>query len=152
MHGSERVFDGLVVSQTGTGGATVDVSAGAAAIAGDDESNQGFYFVEVVGGETSNTLDGPGSGDRTDTLILRVNDATAGGLGTPVDDAVLELIEGVDVPNTAIALAQVRRSAGNPILASDISDMRPLGPWPYGVGTGGPPAVGVEGDLYIQVS
>ena len=151
MHGAERVFDGLEVTQTGTGGSTVDVAIGSAAIKGDDENAQGFYFVDVIVGETTNSLAAPGSGVRTDTVILRVNDSTAGGGGSPVDEAALELISG-SVPDTAIAIATIARAAGQPILDADITDVRPLGPWPYGVGVGGPPAVGVDGDLYVQVS
>lgn len=149
LHSSERVFDGLEVTQTGAGGSTVDVAVGAAAILGGDEQNQGMYFVDVIAAETSNSVVAPGTGTRTDILVLRVNDSTAGG---PVgDNATIELIEGTTVPVTAIKLAEISRSAGAPILTADITDARPLGPFPYGVGTGGPPSVGVENDLYIQV-
>lgn len=149
LHGSERVFDGLEVTQTGAGGSTVDVAVGAAAILGGDEQNQGMYFVDVIAAETSNSVVAPGSGSRTDILVLRVNDSTAG--GPAGDNATIELIEGTTVPNSAILLATIARTAGAPILDADITDSRPLGPFPYGVGTSGPPSVGVEGDLYIEV-
>ena len=149
LHGAERVFEGCVVSQTGVGGNTVNVAVGSAAILGDDEVNQGMYFVEIVAAETSNSVT-ISSGTRTDIVVLRVNDATAGGAAT--DDATIELISGTALPDSAILLATIARTAGQPILDADITDARPLGPYPYGVGTSGPPAVGVEGDLYIQVS
>ena len=152
LHGAERVFEGCVVSQATTPGATVNVSVGSAAILGDDELNQGMYFVEITVGEESNAVAAPGSGTRTDIVVLRVNDATAGGTGTPADSGVIELISGTTVPSSAILLATIARSTGQVILDAAITDARPLGPYPYGVGTSGPPAVGVEGDLYIQVS
>ena len=149
LHGAERVFEGCVVSQTGVGGDTVNVAVGSAAILGDDELNQGMYFVEITAGETSNSV-AISSGTRTDIVVLRVNDSTAGGAAG--DDATIELISGTVVPDSAILLATIARTAGLPILDANITDSRPLGPYPYGVGTSGPPASGVEGDLYIQVS
>lgn len=150
MRGTERVFDGLKVKQTGTGSDTVDVEVGAAAIAGDDEIEQGFYFVDVTGEETTASVSAPGSGVRTDVVVLRVNDTQAGGAFG--DNATIELIEGGVVPESALALATIERTSGSPILDADITDVRPLGAWPYAVGTAGPPNVGVEGDLYIQVT
>jgi hypothetical protein len=149
LHGSQRVFDGLEVTQTGSGSATVDIAVGAAAILGGDENNQGMYFVDVIAEETSNSVTTP-TGARTDIVVLRVNDPTAN--GPAGDNATIELIEGTTVPDTAILLATIARTAGAPILDADITDSRPLGPYPYGVGTSGPPLVGVEGDLYIQVA
>jgi len=150
LHGAERVFEGCVVSQTGAGGSTVEIAAGSAAIFGDDELNQGMYFVEITVAETSNSVAAPGSGTRTDIVVLRVNDSTAGGAAG--DDATIELISGTVLPDSAILLATIARTAGQVILDANITDSRPLGPYPYGVGTSGPPAVGVEGDLYIQVT
>lgn len=150
LHGAERVFDGCLVTQTGFGGSTVDVAIGSVAIQGDDATNQGMYFVEVVAAETSNSVAAPGSGTRTDSVVIRVNDSTAGGAAG--DNATVELISGTAIGDSAILLATITRTAGAVILDADITDARPLGPYPYGVGTSGPPAVGVEGDLYIQVS
>jgi hypothetical protein len=82
-------------------------------------------------------------------VVLRINDSTAG--GEAGDNATVELIEGTSLPESSILLATVLRSSGTPILDADITDMRPLGLYPYGVGTSGPPSVGVEGDLYIEV-
>jgi hypothetical protein len=149
LHGSQRVFDGLEVTQTGTGSSTVQIAPGSAAILGSDEENQGMYFVDVIAGETSNSVPAPGAGSRTDIVVLRVNDATAG--GPAGDNATIELIEGTTVPTSAILLATIARTAGGAILDASITDSRPLGPYPYGVGTSGPPSVGVEGDLYIEV-
>ena len=109
-----------------------------------------MYFVEVVAAETSNSVAAPGSGVRTDSVVIRVNDVAAG--GATGDNATLELISGTSIGDSAILLATIARTAGQPILDADITDARPLGPYPYGVGTSGPPSVGVEGDLYIQVS
>lgn len=150
LHGAERVFEGCVISQTGAGGSTVNLAVGSVAIKGDDEVNQGMYFVEVVAAETSNSVAAPGSGVRTDSVVIRVNDVAAG--GATGDNATLELISGTSIGDSAILLATIARTAGQPILDADITDARPLGPYPYGVGTSGPPSVGVEGDLYIQVS
>lgn len=149
LHGSQRVFDGLEVTQTNAGANTVDVAVGAAAILGTDELDQGMYFVDVIATETSNALVAPGSDQRTDSVVLRINDSTAG--GAEGDNATVELIEGTTLPTSSILLATVQRSAGAPILNADITDMRPIGTYPYGVGTSGPPSVGVEGDLYIEV-
>ncbi len=150
MHGAERVFDGLEVTQDGAGSFNVEISAGAAAIVGDDTTFQGMYFVRVTQAETIAVPASPGTGTRTDSVILRVNDPQAGGAAG--DNAVLEVIEGTAIPNTATLLATIARTnTEGAILTSAISDARPLGAYPYGVGLGGPPAVGVEGDLYVQV-
>ena len=150
LHGAERVFEGCVISQTGTGDNTVNLAVGSVAIKGDNISDQGMYFVEVIAAETSNIVLPPSSGVRTDSVVIRVNDSSSGGAAG--DNATLELISGTSIGDSAILLATIARSAGAAILDADITDARPLGPYPYGVGTSGPPAVGVEGDLYIQVT
>jgi hypothetical protein len=105
----------------------------------------------VTAAETIAAPASPGTGNRTDSVVLRVRDSQAGGAAG--DDAVLEVIEGTAIPSTAVLLATIARSAGEAaILAAAITDVRPLGLYPYGVGTGGPPPVGVEGDLYVQVT
>lgn len=144
------MFDGLEVKQFGSGADKVSVTIGAAAIKGTDEIDQGMYFVDVIDDEESNSITAPGEGQRIDSVVLRVNDSTAG--GAVGDNAVVELVEGTVLPGSSILLATIKRTSGTPILTADITDARPLGPFPYGIGSGGPPAVGVEGDLYIQVS
>ena len=79
MHGAERVFDGLTVSQDGAGSFNVVVDVGAAAIIGDDTALQGMYFVRVTAAETVVCPSSPGAGTRTDSVILQVNDLQAGG-------------------------------------------------------------------------
>lgn len=151
LGGQDRVFDGLTVTQDGAGNFNVVVALGAAAVVGDDISEQGMYFVNVIASETIAVPATPGSGARTDTVILQVNDTQAG--GGAGDNAVLSVIEGTTVPNTAVALAEIARIDTEPsILDAAITDVRPLGPYPYGVGTAPPPANGVAGDIYIRVA
>lgn len=151
MHGAERVFDGLAVTQASpSANFTVNIAAGAAAIQGDDITNQGMYYVRSTATENVAVPASPGSGSRTDTVIFRIRDGQA--LGAGPSDAIIEVIEGTTVPDSCLALATIARTAGEPsILNAAITDVRPLGAYPYGVGTAGPPAVGVEGDLYVQV-
>lgn len=153
LHSAERVFEGLAVSEASVPDFTVDVAIGRAAIMGDDQADQGMYLVNVTATENVSVPASPGSGTRTDTVILRVNDAQAGGAGTPADSAVVEVIEGTTVPATAIALATIARtSSESAILDAAITDVRPLGTYPYTVSASSPPAgVGVEGDLWVVV-
>lgn len=150
MAGRERVFDGLAVSEnTPSPNTSVRVSAGAAVVEGDDQADQGFYFVRSTAVETVDCGSPPGSGSRTDYVYLRVNDPQA--TGPAGDNATLEV--GTSIPDTAVGLCSILRTAGEGgILDANITDIRPLGPFPYGVGTGGPPSTGVDGDLYVQVS
>lgn len=151
MRGAQRVFDGFAVTQASpTANFTVDISAGAAAIVGDDTSDQGMYFVRSTAVENVAVPASPGSGTRTDTVILRVRDPQAG--GPAGDDAIIEVIEGTTIPSTAVALATIARTdVEGAILQSAISDVRPLGPYPYSVSASGPPPNGVNGDLHVQV-
>ena len=153
LRGVERVFDGLEITERAAGANfSVDVSAGAVAVKGDDSSNQGFYFVRSTGAENIPVPASPGSGTRTDSVIVRVNDSQAG--GGPGDDAVIEVIEGTVVPPSAVLLATIARTnVEAAILGTAITDMRPLGQYPYTVSTSGPtPGIGVDGDLHVQVS
>jgi len=125
----EKVFEGLEVTQNGVGTFFVDVSAGGAVIQGDDISDQGMYLFESTASETIEVPPSPGAGTRTDTVIARVNDAQAGGAGTPADEGVIECIEGTTIPDTAIALAEIARTdveAG--IFTAAITDVRVIGP------------------------
>lgn len=133
---TEGVFDkatgGLAVTQKAGGtDDSVDVAAGVAVITGDDESNQGKYFVRNTATENVVFNPPPGSDERIDLLVLRVRDETAGG---PIgDDALFAVIEGTvagsavapSVPDTAIALAQVLRTAGDTSITNAmITDVR----------------------------
>lgn len=132
----EGVFDrtagGLLVSQRAAGANdSVDVAAGVAVIAGDDESNQGKYFVRNTATVNVPFSPAPGSNKRIDLLVLRVRDETAG--GPTGDDAVFDIVEGTvaasptppAVPDTAIPLAEVERAAGDSsIVTAKITDRR----------------------------
>jgi hypothetical protein len=99
----------------------VDVAAGAAIITGDDEADQGKYYVLNTATVNVAFSPAPGTDERIDLLVLQVNDPTAGGAAG--DNAVFEVITGTvagtatppAVPDTAIPLAQVLR------LSTDVS-------------------------------
>lgn len=152
MRGAERVFDGLEVTQDGAGSFNVVVAAGAAAIVGDDTALQGMYFVRVTQAETVAVPASPGSGTRTDSVILRINDPQAG--GGAGDNGVIECITGTSIPPTAVLLATIARTnTEGAILSAAITDARPLGNYPYTVSTSNPPGnIGVDGDLWVTVA
>jgi hypothetical protein len=119
---SEGVVDpggsALLVAERAAGANdSVDVAAGAAIITGDDEANQGKYYVRNTAVVNVAFTPAPGSDERIDLLVLQVNDPTAGGAAG--DDAVFEVVEGSvagtavapAVPDTAIPLAEVLRTA-----------------------------------------
>jgi len=123
----------LAVTQRSTGANdSVDVAAGAAIISGDDEADQGKYYVRNTGVVNVPFTPAPGSDQRIDLLVLQVNDPTAGGAAG--DDAVFLVIEGTPagtavapaVPDTAIPLAEVLRlSSDTSIVNAAITDRRP---------------------------
>ena len=123
----------LAVTQRSTGANdSVDVVAGAAIISGDDEADQGKYYVRNTGVVNVAFTPAPGSDQRIDLLVLQVNDPTAGGAAG--DDAVFLVIEGTPagtavapaVPDTAIPLAEVLRlSSDTSIVNAAITDRRP---------------------------
>lgn len=96
---------------------TVDVAVGAAVISGDDEPNQGKYYIRNTLVQNVAFLPAPGSNARIDLLVLQINDPTAG--GTAGNNAVFRVIEGTvnvapvppAVPATAVPLAEVLRTA-----------------------------------------
>lgn len=153
FRGTERVMSGLAVTQDGAGNFNVVVGAGVAIVAGTDTSAQGFYLQRVTAAVTVAVPASPVA-TRTDSVILRIRDGQAGGGDAPTNaDAVLEVIEGTTIPESSIRLATIARTSGEgAILTAAITDTRPLGPYPYGVGTSSPPSVGVPGDLYVQVA
>jgi alkanesulfonate monooxygenase SsuD/methylene tetrahydromethanopterin reductase-like flavin-dependent oxidoreductase (luciferase family) len=111
---------------------TVDVAAGAAIITGDDEANQGKYYVRNTAVVNVAFTPAPGSDERIDLLVLQVNDPTAG--GSAGNNAVFEVVEGTvagtavapAVPDTAIPLAEVLRlSTDTTIVNARITDRRP---------------------------
>ncbi len=111
---------------------TVDVAAGAAIITGDDESDQGKYYVRNTAVVNVAFDPAPGTDERIDLLVLQVNDPTAG--GEAGDNAVFDVITGTvagtavppAVPDTAIPLAEVLRlSTDTTIVNARITDRRP---------------------------
>jgi hypothetical protein len=111
---------------------TVDVAAGAAIITGDDEADQGKYYVRNTTTVNVAFTPAPGVDQRIDLLVLRVNDPTAG--GESGDNATFVVIEGTvaetavppAVPDTAIPLAEVLRlSTDTTIINARITDRRP---------------------------
>jgi alkanesulfonate monooxygenase SsuD/methylene tetrahydromethanopterin reductase-like flavin-dependent oxidoreductase (luciferase family) len=108
----------LLVAQRAAGANdSVDIAAGAAIIAGDDEANQGKYYVRHTAVSNVVFTPAPGSDSRIDLLVLQVNDPTAG--GSAGDNATFVVVEGSvagspvppAVPDTAIPLAEVLRTA-----------------------------------------
>ena len=122
----------LLVSERAAGANdTVDVAAGAAIITGDDEANQGKYYVRNTAVVNVAFTPAPGSDERIDLLVLQVNDPTAG--GEAGDNATFVVIEGTvaetavppAVPDTAIPLAEVLRlSTDTTIVNARITDRR----------------------------
>jgi hypothetical protein len=111
---------------------TVDVAAGAAIITGDDEADQGKYYVRNTTTVNVAFTPAPGVDQRIDLLVLRVNDPTAG--GESGDNATFVVITGTvaetavapAVPDTAIPLAEVLRlSTDTTIVDARITDRRP---------------------------
>jgi hypothetical protein len=135
---SEGVVDpgagALLASQRAAGANdSVDVAAGAAIIAGDDEADQGKYYVRNTAVSNVVFTPAPGADSRIDLLVLQVNDPTAGGAAG--DDATFEVIAGTPagspvapaVPDTAIPIAQVLRTAlDTSITDAMITDRRPI--------------------------
>jgi len=110
---------------------TVDVAAGAAIITGDDEADQGKYYVRNTTTVNVAFTPAPGVDQRIDLLVLRVNDPTAG--GESGNNAVFEVVTGTvavsavapAVPDTAIPLAEVLRlSTDTTIVNARITDRR----------------------------
>jgi hypothetical protein len=111
---------------------TVDVAAGAAIITGDDEADQGKYYVRNTTTVNVAFTPAPGVDQRIDLLVLQVNDPTAG--GEAGNDATFVIVEGTvaetavapAVPDTAIPLAEVLRlSTDTTIINARITDRRP---------------------------
>jgi hypothetical protein len=122
----------LVVQRAAGANDSVDVAAGAAIVTGDDEANQGKYYVRNTSVVNVAFTPAPGSDERIDLLVLQVNDPTAGGAAG--DNAVFEVVEGSvagtavapAVPDTAIPLAEVLRlSTDTTITTARITDRRP---------------------------
>ena len=130
--------DPLLVRQRSTGPElSVEVLAGYAIIDGDDEPLQGRYVAHVGAGGSQFIVvpmpAAPLTQSRIDLIVVRVNDATSGSVATPADESLIDVIQGSislspvapPVPDTAIPLASVLRTAGDSTITNAmISDLR----------------------------
>jgi hypothetical protein len=170
FRGKERVLEGLVVSQkAGTQDSSVDVTAGAAVIQGDDITRHGMYLVSsdsatfTAGKENLVLPAKPVSLNRYDVVGVRTRDAQTLGAGAN-NDAILDFVSGATssgtpplgpalptIPADFLALAKVfRTSTETAVLTAAITDIGVRGYYPYGSGTAAPTGIGAPGDLYIQ--
>lgn len=155
----EIVLHGLVVSQNGAGDLSVNISAGAATIRGDDQTDQGMYLEYVDAVSNLAMPVAPGSLKRIDVISLRVNDPQAGG---PVgNNATFVVTQGTTasspvaptVPTSAIPIYQVLRTAGDPaVLTAQLTDVAARAVWPYQVSTAAVPSKLAPNMLYIKVA
>lgn len=137
----EGVLDTLAgqlrVQQRGAGANySVDITAGRAAIQGDDSSDQGTYMVTATTTENvavfSNgaAITKPGSGTRRHRVIARVRDKLHNGAATTYD-WVLEILQDTGSgapaqPGSAITLGFVNMNAAmTSIATANIEDARP---------------------------
>lgn len=149
MRRQNRIMRGMAVTQRAAGANfTVDVSAGAAALKGTTQAFQGMYFIRSTATENIVVPATPAT-TRTDTVVATVQDPNAGGVAG--DKWVLTVVQGTTVPENSIALATIARTSGEAaILTASITDLRPLGEWPWTVSTQAPTGRGIPGDLWVQ--
>jgi hypothetical protein len=111
------VFGTLKVTQRAAGANfSVDIAAGAAAIKGDDVSDQGFYVVESNAVENRVIPSPPVSGTRVHRVVARIRDRMHVGSWTDYE-WVIEVLEDTGagtpvLPPSAISLARVSVAAG----------------------------------------
>lgn len=131
--GVMRVSAGdLLVTERGAGtNNSVDIAAGRACITGDDSADQGNYLVRNTATVNLAATAAPVSNSRIDLVCVRINDSAAG--GPAGDDAQFVYVTGTAavsptppaVPTSAIALAQVLRTAGDTqVVNANITDVR----------------------------
>lgn len=157
--GRELILRGIVVSQTGAGALSVDITAGAATILGDDQTDQGMYLAVKDATETLPMPAAPGSNKRIDLISLRINDPQAGG---PVGNNFTFVVTQGSVsatpvaptlPTSAIPVAQVLRTAGDAaVLAAQLTDVGARGQWPYTISAIQPPATMPVNSLWVVVT
>lgn len=154
MRRQNRVFRGLQVTQRAAGANfSVDVSPGSFALLGNSQVDQGMYFARSTAIENITGASFPATpgANRTDTVIVHVNDPNAG--GATGDNWTIEVIPGgTALPTNCLALATIARTPTEPsIQNAAITDVRPLGEWSWTVSNVAPPAglKGVPGDLYV---
>lgn len=130
--------DHMAVTQTGTPGLSVQVSAGAAIVNGDDSTRQGSYLVENDAAVTVGPVSTPHATLlRIDRLVLEVLDeegTASGGGGRGSDLPQYRIVAGTPSsspaapaePATAITLALITVAAGaSAIVNASIADRRP---------------------------
>lgn len=157
------VIEGFEVTPRSAGGPnlSVDVSAGVAVVVGDDSAGQGKYLVRARASGNFVIAGPPGSGQRKDLVVVRVNDPQAGGGSAPPYDEV-EVIQGTPgavpsaepaLPDTAEPLALVTMNAGDAsVQAANITDRRPTGPASQTIIVSDqPPSGGRDGDVWIVI-
>jgi len=156
--GREMVLRGMLVTQNGGGDVSVNVSAGAALVLGDDQANQGLYLCCNEAVDNVSFPATPGSDKRIDLLCVTVQDPQAGGAAG--DDWQYTVTSGVvsatpvapAAPDSALAIATVLRTAGDSaILTSMITDVAGRGLWPYTVDDAAVPARLPPNYLYVKV-
>lgn len=121
----------LVAPRAAGANMSVDVSAGACVVAGDDEANQGSYYCLSTAVENRPIGAAPGADSRIDLVVARVRDASVtGGVSS---DWEIEVIPGAvavspvepALPASAIRLGAVLVAAGTvSIDAAKITDRR----------------------------
>lgn len=156
----EMVFEGLAVQQhTPSAAVSVDVTAGACTIIGDDQTDQGLYLVYIDARATLTMPAVPGSNKRIDGIDLRINDPQAG--GPSGNNATLVATQGTAsatpvapaVPSSAIRLATVLRTAGDAaILTAQITATQGAGKYPYTISSASVPALLPPNYLYIRTA
>lgn len=132
---------------------SVDVSAGVAAITGDDVTDQGAYLCTSTTVENLTIPSPPGSGSRTHRVVARVRDKLHNSTDWSTYEWVLEVLQDTGsgtpaTPASAISLALVTVVAGQPNVSdANIVDTRPRssaggaeGP-AYGILTDNMPAI-----------
>lgn len=122
----------FLVSQRAAGAnMSVDVAAGKAAIDGDDQANQGTYFVRST--TVTNVAIDPADlvNPRIDLVILQVRDANV--IGGANNDATIRVVKGAPagvpaapaLPASAIELARVAVAVGQvTVTGANITDRR----------------------------
>jgi hypothetical protein len=110
---------------------SVDVAIGQAVVDGDDQTDQGSYFVHVTAVENVVIGAPPGSNSRIDLVVLRIQDPNAG--GPAGDNAIIDVIQGIAgaspsvpaTPASCLPLAQVLVTNGDTsVVDAAITDLR----------------------------
>lgn len=119
----------LAVAQSSPTAMSVQVAAGVGVVQGDNQAFQGKYLCREQAATTGVTIAAaPGSGQRNDLIVLRVNDPNA--TGPAGNNAVIAVVAGtpsltpVDpaVPASALVLARVRVPAGTGVITNALID------------------------------